>query len=154
MIEKTVIDYLAARLLVPVGAQTPPGPPESYVVVERTGGGEKDGLQAAVIALRCTAGSLFKAIELCNAAAEVLKTMPENVANVSSARRESTYNQTDMRTKSWRYTAIFRVYYMEAPSQSAAPTAPPGGGSQDEDGPSGTPAPPEADGDDVQEGGG
>ena len=153
MIEKTVIDYLSARLSVPVGAQTPPGPPESYVVVERTGGGEKDGLQAAVIALRCTDASLFGAISLCTVVADALKTMPAHVANVSSARRESTYNQTDLRTKSWRYTTIFRVYYTEnggAGGASPSPTE----SDEDDGGLPGTPVSAEADGNEVQEGGG
>lgn len=123
MIEKTVVDYLKARLTVPVGAQTPQGPPASYVVVERTGGGEKDGLQAAVLALRCTASTLWSSIVLCNVAAETLKSMPDNVENVFSARRESTYNQTDTRTKSFRYTAIFRVYYTEVSGSTEEPGA-------------------------------
>lgn len=128
MIEKKVVDCLKSRLTVPVGAQTPEGPPESYVVVERTGGGEKDGLRAAVLAIRCTASTLWSAIVLCNASVEVLKAMPEDVPNVFSARLESgPYNQTDTRTKSFRYTAIFRVYYIAEPSQPALPAAPPEG---------------------------
>ena len=128
MIEKTVVDYLKTRLTVPVGAQTPQGPPASYVVVERTGGGEKDGLQAAVLALRCTGSTLWSSIVLCNAAAEVLKELSDHVPNVFSARLENgPYNQTDTRTKSYRYTAIFRVYYIEEPSQTALPAAPPEG---------------------------
>ena len=122
MIEKTVVDYLKTRLTVPVGAQTPQGPPASYVVVERTGGGEKDGLQAAVLALRCTGSTLWSSIVLCSAAAEVLKELPDHAPNVFSARRESTYNQTDTRTKSCRYTAIFRVYYQEEPGEDVFET--------------------------------
>ena len=114
MIEKTVIDYLNTVLTPPVGAQTPEGPPEKYVVVERTGGGEKDGLQAAVLALRCFAPTLYDAILLCTDVSDCMKQLPGNAPNVFSAYAESMYNQTDLRSKSFRYTAIFRVYYMEA----------------------------------------
>lgn len=113
MIEKTVIDHLKGALDVPVGAQTPKGPPESYVVIERTGGGERDGLKAAVLALRCTAPSVYRASTLCSDAADAMRTLPENAENVFSARVESIYNQTDTRTKEYRYTVVFRVYYTE-----------------------------------------
>lgn len=113
MIEKTVIDYLNFVLTPPVGAQTPEGPPSSYVVVERTGGGEKEGLSAAVLAIRCVAPSLYAAIDLCAEAGEAMKQLPERTTNVFSAYPETVYNQTDTRTKEYRYTAIFRVFYIE-----------------------------------------
>lgn len=114
MIEKIIIDYLNDSLEVPVAAQVPAGPPESYVVLEKTGGGEKDGLRAAVLALRCVGSSLYNAIELCLAVHTAMKLLPEAAANVSGVRLESEYNQTDTRTKEYRYTGIWRVYYVEA----------------------------------------
>ena len=113
MIEKTVIDYLRSRLDAPVGAQTPKGPPGAYIVVERTGSGEKDGLLAAVLALRCVGPTLYDAIRLSTLARAEMKRLPLAVDNVFCARQESLYNQTDTRTKEYRYTAIFRVYYVE-----------------------------------------
>ena len=113
MIEQTVVDYLSGALTVAVGTQTPKGPPESYVVVERTGGGEKDGLQAAVLALRCTSPTLYGAIALCSLASRAMRMLPWSVENVSGSKIESMYNQTDTSTKEFRYTVVFRVYYTE-----------------------------------------
>lgn len=111
MIEQTVVDYLNGALSVAVGAQTPKGPPASYVVVERTGGGERDGLQAAVLALRCTAPTLYDAIALCSLVSRAMRMLPWRVDNVSSSKIETMYNQTDTSTKEYRYTVIYRVHY-------------------------------------------
>lgn len=113
MIEKIVIDYLSGALAVPVGPQAPEGPPASYCTVERRGGDEKDELQAALIAVHSIAPSLWEALTLSGQVKTAMKTLRYDCADVFSCRLTSEYNNTDSRTKEYRYTAIFRVVYVD-----------------------------------------
>lgn len=111
-IEETVIAFLAPRLTVPVAAEVPPGPPDSYVTVEKTGSREKDTLHAATIAVQSHAPKLVTAMglnEQVKTALALLTTLP----NVFRCHCERDYNHTNTRTKERRYQAIFEIVYKE-----------------------------------------
>ena len=113
MIEDTIIDYLSSALSLPVGPQVPEGPPESYCTVERRGRDDKNKLQAALIAVRSAAPSLWEAINLSAAVREYMDLLPTLRANVFSCRCTDEYNDTDSETHEYRYAAIFRLTYTE-----------------------------------------
>lgn len=113
MIEQTVIDYLSGVLDVPIGAQVPPGPPVSYCTVEKRGSGESDKLLAALIAVVSKAPSKWEAMSLSKQVRAAMKAFRDTETNVFSARYTTEYDSTNEKTKEYRYTAVFRVTYLE-----------------------------------------
>lgn len=111
MIEKTVLDYLSAQLSpVPVYMETPEGPPEKYVLIEKTGGSMHDQIWTATLAVKSIASTLYDAASLSDS---VIKKMLDIVAaeDVSACSLNSNYNFTDTRTKKYRYQAVFDLVY-------------------------------------------
>ena len=113
MIEQTVIDYLRGQMSVPVGPQIPDGPPASYCVVSKSGSDERDGLRAALIAVRSCAPSMWEAMCLSNQVRNAMLRMREDVVNVFSARCSTEYENNSTAVKECRYVAVFRVVYTE-----------------------------------------
>ena len=112
MIEKTVLDWLGAQLTAPVYAEVPEGPPDAFVVIERTASGRTDRLRTATVAAQAYEASLYGAADLCEqviAAMDGLETLPR----VSACRLQSAYNFPDTRTKRHRYQAVFDIFYKE-----------------------------------------
>lgn len=110
MIEKTVLDYLNKSLDVSVYAETPEEPPESYVLIEKTGEGEEDYIYSATLAIQSYAESLCCAAELNE---KVKKVMADAVVidEICKVELNSNYNYTDTTTKKYRYQAVFNVYH-------------------------------------------
>lgn len=112
MIETTVKDYLEARLSVPVKLETPPGPPESYVLLEKIASGETDGLQRATVTAKSVAPSLYEAAAL-NETVKARMTGLISLINVFRCHCDNDYNDTDPRMGVYRYQAVFNINYME-----------------------------------------
>jgi hypothetical protein len=111
-IEETVVAFLSQHLEEPVGAEVPSGPPDSFVVVEKTGSHDDHSLLTAMIAVQSTAPSMVGAIGLnsrVKTAMRLLTTLP----NVFRCHCETDHNFSDPRTKSRRYQAIFEIVYKE-----------------------------------------
>lgn len=113
MIEKTVIDYLTDALGVPVGAEVPPGPPTSYCTVEKRNSDAADGLLLALIAVVSRAPSKWDAMNLSKQVRDAMAALRDEEPNVFSARCTTEYDSTNDKTKEYRYTAVFRVSYLE-----------------------------------------
>lgn len=113
-IETTVIGFLSARLTESVSAEVPKGPPSSFVVVERTGGGDaEDGhLRRATLAVQSCAPTLFAAIGLSERVRTHMRLLP-TLPGVFRCECTREYNYTDTRSKIRRYQAIFEIIYME-----------------------------------------
>jgi hypothetical protein len=112
MIETTVRDWLEDAASVPVALETPPGPPERYVVLEKIASGEENGLLRATITAKSVAPSLFEAAclnETVKARMAGLISLP----NVFRCHCDSDYNNTDPRMGARRYQAVFTIYYEE-----------------------------------------
>lgn len=112
MIEQTVIEYLSSALEVPVDAEIPKGPPDRYVVVEKTGSDEQDGLLWATLAVQSTAPSLYETMRL-NAEVKAAMKGLITLTNVFRCHCETDYNFTDTRLKGRRYQAVFQIVYKE-----------------------------------------
>ena len=108
MIEKTVRDYLAAKLSVPVLMEEPEKPAKSWVRIEKTGSGRKDWINEATLAVQSYASSLFEAAALNE---EVKSAMTDVIAldDVCRCDLNSDYNFTDPKTHRYRYQAVFEI---------------------------------------------
>ncbi len=110
MIEATVLDYLAGQLAVPVYMERPENPPERYVLVEKLGGGQRNHIHSATLAIQSIAESMYQAALLNNTvktAMEAAVACPE----ISSAKLNSDYNFTDTTTREYRYQAVYDLTY-------------------------------------------
>lgn len=108
MIEKTIADYLASALSVPVCMEMPETPPSSIVLVEKTAGGRKNRVNSAMLAIQSYAPSLLQAAQLN----EAVKSAMENAADlaeVCSAELNTDYNFTDTASKRYRYQAVYDI---------------------------------------------
>lgn len=110
MIEQILLDYLLDQLAVPAYLERPADPPERYVLIEKTGGSQRNLLKSATLALQSHAESLYQAALLNE---EVKGAMENAVAlpEISSAKLNSDYNFTDTTTREYRYQAVYNVTY-------------------------------------------
>lgn len=110
MIEQILLDYLLDQLAVPAYPERPADPPERYVLIEKTGGSQRNRLKSATLALQSHAESLYQAALLNE---EVKGAMEQAVAlpEISSAKLNSDYNFTDTTTREYRYQAVYDVTY-------------------------------------------
>lgn len=112
MIETIVIDYLNSKLSVPVAGVTPEGPPASYCTVQRSGGDERDGLQAALIAVRSVGPSLWAAVQLSAEVKAAMAGLRDEVGSVFSCRLNTEYEDSRPKTMEHGYKAVFRITYV------------------------------------------
>ncbi|MEG2652220.1 MAG: hypothetical protein RSA17_01480 [Ruthenibacterium sp.] len=108
MIEKILLDYLSAALPVPVRMEIPEKPPPSFVILEKTGGGRKNGINTATIAIQSYAGTMLAAAGLN----EAIKFAMDDVADlwaICKAELNSDYNFTDTASKRYRYQAVYDI---------------------------------------------
>lgn len=110
MIEKTVLDYLAEELDVPVYMQEPDNPrPEeanTFVVMEKTGSSKDNRIFTSTIAIQSYAPTLYEAASLN----ETVKTAMDGITSldgISSVALNSDYAYIKTATKQPRYQAVF-----------------------------------------------
>lgn len=110
MIEKVVLNYLTARMTVSAYMEEPEEPPESYLLIEKVGGGNQGPLKTATLTVQSYAGTLEKAAELNEKMKEAMEDI-ENQNPISRAQLNSDYNYTDTNTKRYRYQAAYDLIY-------------------------------------------
>lgn len=110
MIEKIIIDYLKTELTVPVVAEQPKTPSDSFVLIEKTGSSERNHTRSATMAIQSYSTTLLNAATLNE---EVISKMREIVKlpSIGSCFLNSDYNFTDETTKIYRYQAVFELTY-------------------------------------------
>lgn len=110
MIEETLKTYLQGKLVSPAVAvyfEVPDSPPASFVVLEKTGGGQENYIYSATFAVQCYAETLYKAAQLNERVKGYMLSVADETANVSACSLNSDYNFTDDRTKRYRYQAVY-----------------------------------------------
>ena len=119
MIEKTLLDYLETALTpVPVYCEVPEIVPETYVIIERTGGNVENHLYESTFAFKSYAPTLLAAATLDEAVCNALLAST-SLPLISAARLNSHYNFTDTTTHEYRYQAVFDfVHYKERVNQA------------------------------------
>ena len=113
MIEKIVLDHLKDHLSQDVYMENPSPLPDSYVLVEKVGGGKRSQLNTASIAIQSYSTSMYGAASLNE---EVKACMDQLILNDTIARveLETDYNFTNTATKQYRYQAVYNItYYTE-----------------------------------------
>lgn len=112
MIEKRVLDYLQSSLIADVFFETPVNPPSEFVVLEKTGSNDNNGLLTATIAVQSVSNSLYRAALLNEKAKAAMKKFDKET-NIFRSECDSDYNFTDTSTKRYRYQAVFTIVYKE-----------------------------------------
>lgn len=110
MIEQTISEYLGEKLSAPVRMEEEPGLTDTYVLVEKTGGGETDHIKRATVAIQSYAGSLYKAAELNEEVKKAMESIVE-LDTVSRCSLNSDYNYTNTARKKYRYQAVYDIVH-------------------------------------------
>lgn len=109
MIEQIIINYLSA--IVTACAEVPAEYPSgAFCVVEKTGGGRRETIKSARIAVQCYAATLAEAAALCERVADYMEGLT-GLDAVARCALESSYNFTDAAQRHYRYQAVFDVAY-------------------------------------------
>lgn len=110
MIEKIVTQYLSTTIAVPVYMEIPENPPDTFVLVEKTGSSRANRINRATLAVQSWAKRMVDAAELNE---QVKAAMDELVIfdDVCVCRLNSDYNFTDTATKHYRYQAVFDLVF-------------------------------------------
>lgn len=110
MIEEIILGYLKTRLNLKVLMEYPDENEERFVVIEKTGSGETNGIKSATIVVQSVADSLFNAACLNE---QVKKAMRDIVSldEICDVSINSDYNFTDTQTKRYRYQAVFNIVH-------------------------------------------
>lgn len=112
MIEKIVQDFLADRLPVPVWMEIPPNPPERFVLLEKTGSYEEEGLHYATLAMQSYGKTLWNVLQLNQAVKNTMEHLDE-LDSICRVELNNDYHFSDPATKRRRYQAVFDVVYYE-----------------------------------------
>lgn len=111
MIELVVLNYLKSELPdITVTAEIRQGMGDTFVSIEKTGGGMNDKLFSSTFAVQSWAGSLYDAMSLNERVKEAMLELP-SVKEVTKCSLNSDYNYTDTATKHPRYQAVFDVVH-------------------------------------------
>lgn len=112
MIEETVIGFLADQLGIPVYAEVPADAPLRYVTVEKTGGGRRNQISSAVLAIQSHAETKFLAAQLNQLVKEKMERILE-LDEIAGCHLNSDYDFTDTARKLYRYQAVYDVTHYE-----------------------------------------
>lgn len=111
MIELIVLNYLKSVLTdVTVTTEIRQGMGDTFVLIEKTGGGSSDRIFTSKIAVQSWAGSIYGAMSLNERVKEAMLNLP-TVKEVTKCSLNSDYNYTDTATKHPRYQAVFDVVH-------------------------------------------
>lgn len=110
MIEKIILDYLLSETGIPCYMEIPPDAPEEFIILSRTGGGERDGLEYPMITADSYAQTMLRAAVINKAVIDAMRRIPAGT-DVSSCELNSAYNYTDTGEKRYRYRAVFDLVY-------------------------------------------
>lgn len=110
MIEKTLIDYLSAKLSVPVYAIRPDDAPTSFVVLDRTGGTKNDRVNRATVAFQSYGATLYETIQLDQSVIDAVEQIVE-LPQIGGVRLLTDSNNPDLVRKVPRYQCVFDITY-------------------------------------------
>ena len=110
MIEATVRDYLTPLVNVPVYIDVPAEPPDKYVTIERTGGGETEHIRSANIAIQCYGATRAQAAALHEDVLLSMKAL-NTLVGISKCGLDAEYDFTDTSTKRYRYQSVYDIIY-------------------------------------------
>lgn len=107
IIEQAVIQHLL-EYIDHVYPEEPEKPPDTYVLVEKTGSSRSDTINRSTIAVQSYAPTFLRMIELNEIVKEAMEHLIE-LDTIGSCRLNSDYNFTDPETRRYRYQAVFDI---------------------------------------------
>ena len=110
MIEQIVIAFLDDLLDVPVYGEVPSAPPDTFVVVDKTGSGRENFILSATFAVQSYAPTKYAAAALNEQAKEAMDRLIE-LDEIISSRLNSDYPFPDTSTKQYRYQAVYDLQH-------------------------------------------
>lgn len=110
MIELIIKKHLEKSLKVPVYLEMQENMPDSYVIFEKTSGGQKNQINSASFAFQSHGDSMYEAAKLNEELKEAVFKLQWN-KEVGGVRLNSDYNFTDTTSKKYRYQAVFDITY-------------------------------------------
>lgn len=110
MIETVVLNYLSGELNVPCYMEMPGNPPDTFIVIEKTGSSVLNRITKANFAIQSYAPSLYEAAALNEEVKTAMDGMIER-DDISKVELNSDYNYTDTAMKAYRYQAVFVLTY-------------------------------------------
>lgn len=110
MIEKIVTDHLRTALPVPVYMEIPENPPDTFVLIEKTGSSRANRINRATLAVQSWAKSMADAAALNEAVKETMDNITD-LDGICSCQLNTDYNFTDTTTKHYRYQAVFDLVF-------------------------------------------
>lgn len=93
---------------VPVYLERTPNSLKPFVLFEKTGSNNQNGVYTTMVAVQSYGLSMFEAAELNENVKRVMLEMP-NYCDVSKVRLNSDYNYTNTLTNEYRYQAVFEI---------------------------------------------
>lgn len=109
MIEKIVLDYLEDELDVGCYMEKPSNG-ATYIVIEKTGSSDEDGVWGATIAIQSYAPTLYEAASLNEKVKNAMLNITE-LDEISDCDLNSDYNFTETSMKQYRYQAVFNIIH-------------------------------------------
>lgn len=109
MIETIVLAYLKQRMDITVLMEYPESEDDNpFVVIEKTGGSEKNHIKTSTLAIQTVSRTLYEAAVLCERLIEVMKNAIE-LDEICAVKPNGSYNFTDPKSKKYRYQAVFEI---------------------------------------------
>jgi len=113
MIELIILDHLSSTLQTnEVYLEVPDDPPASFIVIDKTGGGEDNLIGSATLAIQSYGATMLDAATLNELVKSAMDTATES-KYIYSAKLDTDYNFTDTRTKRYRYQAVYDITFNE-----------------------------------------
>lgn len=109
MIELIVLDFLKARGF-HAYMEMPQNPPDKFLLIQKTGGGGREHIFDATIAIQSYAPTLYETAQLNEILKIAMEFLIEN-DEICHVELNSDYNFTDTQTKRYRYQAIYNIVH-------------------------------------------
>ena len=114
MIELIVKDFLESKLAVPVLMEVPKNTVSQFVIIDKTGGSQKDHIPSGLIIIQSYGATKLQAAELNETVKHWMLDGLEGLItqnDVSSVKLNGDYDYTDTSEKRYRYQAVFDIVH-------------------------------------------
>lgn len=116
LIEQIVKDYLVSRNISGIGTNVFLEKPESkvqeYILIEKTGSGQTDKIDQALIAIQSISKNrMVNAAKTNERVKREMLQMADLDEHIYSCNLNSDYNFTNTATKEYRYQAVFNLHF-------------------------------------------
>lgn len=112
MIEITIKKYLEEKTKKTVLLEHKENEPAQFFLIQKLGGGFRDGISNASFAIQSYANSKYECAVMNEDLKKAMLSAIE-LKDVSSVRLDSDYDYTDVQEKKHRYQAVYDIYYKD-----------------------------------------